>query len=87
MKAKKNETKSAATAEAPTPAPDGYLLKNEVAARLRKTPRTVELWMRDGIIPFIKLGKGKRATVLFSWPQVQAHLAQKFGVCGRALVR
>jgi hypothetical protein len=61
---------------------EGYIVKNEVARRLQKTPRTVERWMREGIIPHIKVGKGSRATVLFSWPQIEAHLASRFGIGG-----
>src|SRR5579862_8125529 len=32
-----------------------YLTKPELAARLRKTPRTIELWAAQGLIPRIKL--------------------------------
>ena len=64
------------------PQSEGYLLKGEVAARLRKQPRTIERWMRDGILPFLKLGKGRRATVLFRWPDIVAALQAKFGVGG-----
>ena len=64
----------------PDNAPNGYLLKKEVAFRLRKKPRTIERWMRLGIIPFIKIGKGKRATVLFSWPDIEDRLLSRFGV-------
>lgn len=69
----------------------GFIGKREVAARLCKTERTVEAWMRGGIIPYIKVGtaKGKgrhtarRAPVLFDWPAVKAHLQAKFGVGGK----
>jgi len=61
------------------PCPDSYLVKREVAARLRKEPRTIERWMRQGILPYRKLGKGRRATVLFSWPEVEATLKARFG--------
>jgi len=59
--------------------PDSYLVKREVAARLRKEPRTIERWMRQGILPYRKLGKGRRATVLFSWPEIEATLKARFG--------
>jgi excisionase family DNA binding protein len=61
-----------------------YLKKSEVAARLRKQPRTIERWMREGIIPFLKIGKGRRATVLFKWPDVESSLKARFGVGGAA---
>jgi hypothetical protein len=62
--------------------PEGYLTKPEVAARLRKEPRTVERWMKLGIIPYLKLGNGKRATVLFRWPDIESALQARFGVGG-----
>jgi predicted site-specific integrase-resolvase len=61
---------------------DGYLLKSEVAERCRKKPRTIERWMRTGIIPYIKLGKGRRATVLFKWAEVEKSLQRAFGIGG-----
>lgn len=59
---------------------DGYMLKAEVAALIRKTPRTVEAWMRAGILPYIKIGKGRRATVLFRRADIDARLTANFGV-------
>jgi excisionase family DNA binding protein len=47
-------------------ATDGLLNKWEVAAKLRIGKRTVDHWMRQGRLPFIKLGK----TVRFRWPDV-----------------
>jgi len=38
----------------------GYLVKEEIADRLRKEPRTIERWMRQGIIPFLKLVGGNK---------------------------
>ena len=59
---------------------DGFISKADVAIRLGKTPRTVEHWMRQGIIPYLKIGKGRRATVLFNWADIEAHLKANFGV-------
>lgn len=56
---------------------EGYLTKQEVARRLKKTVRTIENWQARGIIPFIKAGR----SVLFNWPDVQAHLQRNFRVC------
>jgi hypothetical protein len=81
MKATKCATKDEIPTEnTTTPPSDGYMVKSELATRLRNTPRTVERWMRLGIIPYIKIGKGRRATVLFRWPDVEARLKAKFGV-------
>ena len=70
----------ATTPEVPTL--EGYQTKAQVAKLLQKTERTVEVWMKAGIIPHIKLGRGKRATVLFRWPDIQAHFAARFGAGG-----
>ena len=75
-----DETEKPPRAAAPAAAvTDGFLLKGEVAARLRKQKRTVERWMARGIIPFIKIGKGRRATVLFRWEDVVNALKANFG--------
>lgn len=59
---------------------DYFISKADVAARLGKTTRTVEQWMLRGIIPYIKIGKGRRATVLFKWADIETHLKKNFGV-------
>lgn len=59
---------------------DCFISKTDVAVRLGKTPRTIEHWMRQGVIPHIKIGKGRRATVLFKWADIEAHLKANFGV-------
>jgi len=62
------------------PAGERYLSKMEVAERLGMTARTIEHWMQRGIIPYLKIGKGRRATVLFKWADIEAHLKTNFGV-------
>jgi hypothetical protein len=52
-------------------ASDGLLVKRELAIRLRRSPRTVDLWMRQGKLPYLKIGK----TVLFRWPDVLEKLS------------
>jgi hypothetical protein len=42
------------------------ITKKELARRLHKTPRCIELWMRRRYLPYIKLGR----SVLFNWPDV-----------------
>jgi excisionase family DNA binding protein len=55
----------------------GYITKEEVARRLKKTVRTIENWQRRGYIPFIKAGR----SVLFDWDDVVTHLQKHFRVC------
>jgi excisionase family DNA binding protein len=64
----------------PRNAGDWLISKTDVAQRLGKTPRTIEHWMRQGVIPYIKIGKGRRATVLFKWADIEAHLKANYGV-------
>ena len=47
-------------------ATESLLTKPEVAERLRRSKRTVDLWMRRGKLPYLKVGK----SVLFHWPDV-----------------
>ncbi len=54
---------------------ENFLTKQEVAARLRKTPRTIEQWTKRGIIPVIKISR----SCIYAWPDVQAAL-KKFTV-------
>jgi len=68
------------TENRPAQPPLGYIEKPELAQRLCKTTKTVERWMAEGAIPYIKIGTGRRATVLFRWDAVQAQLEAKFGV-------
>lgn len=59
---------------------DCFISKVEVARRLGKTARTVEQWMQRGVIPYIKIGRGRRASVLFKWSDIEVHLKTNFGV-------
>ena len=61
---------------------DCFISKTEVARRLGKTARTIEHWMKRGVIPHLKIGKGRRATVLFKWADIEAHLKTNYGVGG-----
>jgi excisionase family DNA binding protein len=47
-------------------ATDRLLTKPEVAVRLRRSRRTVDVWMRQGKLPYLKVGR----TVLFRWGDV-----------------
>jgi len=47
-----------------------YITKVQLAKQLAVTPRTVENWMAEGQIPFIKIGH----TVRFDWSAVSRRL-------------
>jgi excisionase family DNA binding protein len=47
-------------------ATDGLLTKRGLAPKLQISTRTIDAWMREGRIPFLKLGK----TVRFRLPDV-----------------
>jgi hypothetical protein len=53
-------------------ASDDLLVKSELAKKIRRSPRTVDLWMRQGKLPYLKVGK----TVLFRWSDVLEKLGQ-----------
>jgi len=54
------------------------IAKDELARRLCKTARTVDKWMQNGYLPYIKIGR----TVLFRWSTVLLHLENRFRVNG-----
>ena len=53
---------------------EDLLTKAEVAKRLKKDTRTIDNWMRRGIIPYYKLGR----TVAFRWTDVLRHFDAHF---------
>lgn len=55
-----------------------FISKREVARRLGKTIRTVDHWMKRGLLPYYKIGR----TVSFKWSEVEQRLAG-FQVRGR----
>ena len=57
--------------------PDEFLSKEELALRLKRTVRTIEVWQKRGILPYVKCEN----TVLFNWAEVVAHLQKNFRVC------
>ena len=59
--------------------PEEFINKAEVARRLRKKLRTIDNWMKRGILPYYKMGR----SVSFKWSDVQAHLDSNYRVCGR----
>lgn len=57
-----------------------YLLKPEAAELLRINVRTLERYMQDGIIPYIKIGSGRRASVRFRREDIAAKLDRFYSV-------
>jgi hypothetical protein len=53
------------------PVSDRLHTKRELAVKLRRSPRTVDLWMRQGKLPYLKIGK----TVLSRWSDVLEKLS------------
>jgi len=52
--------------------PPELLTKRELAVRLRKSPRCIEIWMRKRYLPYIKIGH----SVFFRWSDVCKRLDQ-----------
>ena len=63
--------KQCAGPAASRPAAEPYIDKLEVGQRMSLRPRTVDQWMKQGRLPYYKLGRAVR----FKWSEVQAHLA------------
>lgn len=53
--------------------PDEIIEKPELAKRLRVSTRTVDVWMREGRVPFLKISKSVR----FRWGDVLDHLQRQ----------
>ncbi|MHB8521872.1 MAG: helix-turn-helix transcriptional regulator [Limisphaerales bacterium] len=53
---------------------EGFIDKGELARRLNKSVRTVDNWMRQGLLPYYKIG-GK--SVSFRWSEVVEHLRER----------
>jgi excisionase family DNA binding protein len=58
-----------------------FIGKREVAKRLGKKLRTVDNWMKRGLLPYYKIGR----TVSFRWSEVEAFLAQSCRVARRSV--
>ena len=56
-----------------------FIGKREVARRLGKTVRTVDNWMRRGMLPYYKCNR----VIAFRWSEVQTHMRENFQVCRR----
>ena len=50
-----------------------FITKPEVARRLGKTVRCVDVWMCKGLLPYYKIGR----SVAFKWSEVERALAAR----------
>ena len=55
-----------------TEASDGLDTIRSLAPKLKRSPRTVQAWMKQGKLPYLKVGK----SVLFRWQDVIERLSQ-----------
>lgn len=55
---------------------DGFINKRQLAQKLKTSPRTIEKWVQQGLIPCMKIGR----TVRFNWEMVKKELQAN---CGR----
>jgi hypothetical protein len=70
----------ATLSEQPRPSTaDKFDSKRDIAARLQKSTRTVEVWTRQGKIPCLKIGR----SILYSWPDVERSLRENYMVNAR----
>jgi len=61
-----------------SPTPEGFIGKPEVARRLGRTVRTVDTWMKNGILPYYKPDR----RVLFRWTDIEQHIIDNYRVVG-----
>ena len=71
------ESRRGSSAEVVGTAVEDFIDKLEVSRRLGTRPRTVDSWMRRGLLPYYKLGKAVR----FKWSEVEVHLSHECRVC------
>jgi excisionase family DNA binding protein len=44
---------------------EGWVTRELIAAHLSVDPRTIDRWVRGGLIPFIKIGTGRNSPIRF----------------------
>lgn len=55
------------------------LRPRDAARLLGVSPRTLWGWTRDGLVPCVRVGTGKRRAVLYPLAELQAWLTQQVG--------
>lgn len=71
------ENKRGASASTAGDGVEPFIDKHEVSKRLKMKLRTVDAWMRRGLLPLYKLGR----VVRFKWSEVEVHLSKQCRVC------
>src|ERR1051326_3222656 len=62
---------------------DEWLTRREVAARLKKTERTIDSYIRTGCLPAVRIG----GSILLRWSDVERRLTNDFRIRPRPLTR
>ena len=60
-----------------------YIDKAEVGRRTQMRPRTIDDWMKRGLLPYYKVGRSVR----FKWSEVEQHLGARYRVNGTQVNR
>ncbi len=55
-----------------------YLNVPAVARRFGKSEKTIRRWAQDGTLPYVKMGRGRNAPILFDWEVIKDHLTRRF---------
>ena len=58
-----------------------FIDKTEVGKRAQIKPRTIDDWMKRGLLPYYKVGRSVR----FKWSEVETHLATNCRICNLRL--
>ncbi len=59
------------------PVAEPFIDKREVSRRLQAGLRTIDEWMRQGLLPYYKVGNSVR----FKWSEIERHLGQHCRIC------
>lgn len=59
--------------------PEPFLTKTEMGKRLGICQRTIDDWMKRGLLPYYKVGRSVR----FKWSEVEHHLSETCRVSRR----
>jgi len=54
-----------------------FLTKKEMSSLLKVSINTINYWICERKVPFLKLGTGRNASVRFSWDEIESWLKQK----------
>ena len=53
---------------------DGFVTKQDIAQHFDRTVRTIDVWMRTGILPYFKVGR----SVFFRLDDVERHFERQY---------